>query len=131
MVFQDYSGYKLPLAIAIVLSGQYEDDLDNCEDIVYTGQGGNNLLGNRRQVKDQVMERGNLALKVSVAFDSYSRLFSCFGIDCLASISHLLLAIFSTKHAVRTSYFSCKFMISCLKASQMCSLLNEIGRAIA
>ncbi|KAF7130165.1 hypothetical protein RHSIM_Rhsim10G0001200 [Rhododendron simsii] len=63
VVFQDYSGYKLPLAIAIVLSGQYEDDLDNCEDIVYTGQGGNNLLGNRRQVKDQVMERGNLALK--------------------------------------------------------------------
>lgn len=63
---KDYSGYKLPLAVAIVLSGQYEDDQDNCEDIVYTGQGGNNLLGNRRQIKDQVMERGNLALKNSI-----------------------------------------------------------------
>ncbi|GMP29813.1 hypothetical protein CsSME_00004762 [Camellia sinensis var. sinensis] len=62
-ITKDYSGYTLPLAVSIVLSGQYEDDLDNCEDIVYTGQGGNNLLGNRRQIQDQVMERGNLGLK--------------------------------------------------------------------
>lgn len=46
------------------MSGQYEDDLDNCEDVVYTGQGGHNLHGNRRQFKDQVMEKGNLGLKV-------------------------------------------------------------------
>ncbi|KAM7509323.1 hypothetical protein LguiA_019776 [Lonicera macranthoides] len=58
-----YGGYKLPLSVAIVISGQYEDDVDNCEDVVYTGQGGNNLLGNKRQVSDQVMERGNLGLK--------------------------------------------------------------------
>ncbi|RVX06887.1 Histone-lysine N-methyltransferase, H3 lysine-9 specific SUVH4 [Vitis vinifera] len=62
-MLQEYSGYTFPLAVAIVLSGQYEDDLDNSEDVVYTGQGGNNLLGNKRQVQDQVMERGNLALK--------------------------------------------------------------------
>lgn len=42
----------------------YEDDLDNSEDIIYTGQGGHDLLGNKRQIKDQKMERGNLALKV-------------------------------------------------------------------
>lgn len=54
----------MPLAVAIVLSGMYEDDLDNAEDVVYTGQGGHNLLGNKRQIKDQKMERGNLALKV-------------------------------------------------------------------
>ncbi|KAI3463150.1 hypothetical protein Pfo_019813 [Paulownia fortunei] len=59
----DLEGRKLPLAISIVLSGQYEDDLDNCEEIVYTGQGGNNLLGNKRQIRDQVLERGNLGLK--------------------------------------------------------------------
>ncbi|PIN24226.1 histone H3 (Lys9) methyltransferase SUV39H1/Clr4, required for transcriptional silencing [Handroanthus impetiginosus] len=55
--------YKLPLAVSIVLSGQYEDDLDNCNEIVYTGQGGNNLLGDKRQISDQVMKRGNLGLK--------------------------------------------------------------------
>ncbi|XAR52062.1 Histone-lysine N-methyltransferase [Bertholletia excelsa] len=61
--WKQYNVYTLPLAVSIVLSGQYEDDLDNCEDIVYTGQGGNNLLGNKRQVQDQVMKRGNLGLK--------------------------------------------------------------------
>ncbi|XP_047967700.1 histone-lysine N-methyltransferase, H3 lysine-9 specific SUVH4 [Salvia hispanica] len=57
------NGYKLPLAVSIVLSGQYEDDFDNCEEIVYTGQGGNNLLGDKRQIADQEMKRGNLALQ--------------------------------------------------------------------
>ncbi|KAI3503648.1 hypothetical protein L1887_32095 [Cichorium endivia] len=58
-----YPEYKLPITVAIVLSGQYEDDLDNSEDVVYTGQGGNNLLGDKRQISDQVMKRGNLGLK--------------------------------------------------------------------
>ena len=60
---QGLNGYKLPLAVSIVLSGQYEDDFDNCEEIVYTGQGGNNLLGDKRQIADQEMKRGNLALQ--------------------------------------------------------------------
>ncbi|GMN57388.1 hypothetical protein TIFTF001_026500 [Ficus carica] len=59
----EYSKYTFPLAVAIVLSGMYEDDLDNAEDVVYTGQGGHNLTGDKRQIRDQVMERGNLALK--------------------------------------------------------------------
>ncbi|KAI8016531.1 putative trehalose-phosphate phosphatase F [Camellia lanceoleosa] len=42
ILFKDFSGYTLPLTIAIVLSGQYEDDLDFCDDIVYIDQGGNN-----------------------------------------------------------------------------------------
>lgn len=62
----DYSKYTFPLAVAIVLSGQYEDDLDNSEDVIYTGQGGNNLLGDKKQMQDQKMERGNLALKNSM-----------------------------------------------------------------
>ncbi|CAB1184504.1 unnamed protein product [Spirodela intermedia] len=65
----EYSEYSFPLAICIVLSGMYEDDLDNSEDIIYTGQGGHDLLGNKRQIKDQKMERGNLALKNSMLHD--------------------------------------------------------------
>ncbi|ONK56108.1 uncharacterized protein A4U43_C10F4210 [Asparagus officinalis] len=60
---EQYRGYTLPLAVCIVLSGMYEDDQDNSEDVVYTGQGGHDLLGNKRQVKDQKLERGNLALQ--------------------------------------------------------------------
>ncbi|XVF59943.1 hypothetical protein PTKIN_Ptkin08bG0002400 [Pterospermum kingtungense] len=59
----EYEHYIFPLAVAIVLSGMYEDDLDNAEDVVYTGQGGHDLTGNKRQIRDQVLERGNLALK--------------------------------------------------------------------
>ncbi|WCJ18170.1 Histone-lysine N-methyltransferase H3 lysine-9 specific SUVH4 [Euphorbia peplus] len=58
-----YKTYTFPLAVAIVLSGMYEDDKDNAEEVVYTGQGGHDLCGNKRQIKDQVMKLGNLALK--------------------------------------------------------------------
>ncbi|KAK7311287.1 hypothetical protein RJT34_09321 [Clitoria ternatea] len=58
-----YTDYVFPVAVAIVLSGMYEDDLDNAEDVVYTGQGGHNLTGDKRQIRDQKLERGNLALK--------------------------------------------------------------------
>lgn len=60
---EEYKGYTFPLAVCIMLSGMYEDDLDNSEDIVYTGQGGHDLLGTKQQVSDQKLERGNLALK--------------------------------------------------------------------
>ncbi|CAI8613494.1 unnamed protein product [Vicia faba] len=62
---KEYNSYNLPVAVAIVISGMYEDDLDNAEDVIYTGQGGHNLTGNKRQMGDQKMERGNLALKNS------------------------------------------------------------------
>ncbi|XP_062151731.1 histone-lysine N-methyltransferase, H3 lysine-9 specific SUVH4 isoform X2 [Alnus glutinosa] len=59
----EYRNYTFPLAVAIVLSGMYEDDLDNADDVVYTGQGGHDLTGKKHQIQDQKMERGNLALK--------------------------------------------------------------------
>lgn len=46
------------------MSGIYEDDLDKADEIIYTGQGGNDLLGNHRQIGSQQLKRGNLALKV-------------------------------------------------------------------
>lgn len=76
---KEYKGYTFPLAVAIVLSGQYEDDVDNSEEIVYTGQGGNDLLGNKRQIEDQKMIRGNLALKVCLLYFYFLLCFSfCF-----------------------------------------------------
>ncbi|KAL1352566.1 hypothetical protein HN51_016557 [Arachis hypogaea] len=61
--------YEYPIAVAIVLSGQYEDDVDNADDVVYTGQGGHNLTGDKRQINDQKLERGNLALKNCIEQD--------------------------------------------------------------
>ena len=63
---QDWPDVVLPITVSIVMSGGYEDDVDNSEDVIYTGQGGNNLTGDRRQIKDQKMTKGNLALKVCI-----------------------------------------------------------------
>lgn len=63
--YQDEAGYQgliFPLATCIVMSGAYEDDLDNADEIIYTGEGGNNLLGNCHQGAEQTLVRGNLAL---------------------------------------------------------------------
>ena len=63
---QEYNNYTFPLAVAIVLSSMYEDDLDIVKDVVYTGQGGHNLIGDKSQIRDHVLERRNLALKVCI-----------------------------------------------------------------
>jgi putative restriction endonuclease len=55
------SGSKSEGADSIVLSGGYEDDVDLGDTIVYTGHGGQDPV-TRRQVADQKLERGNLAL---------------------------------------------------------------------
>ena len=48
------------------MSGGYEDDVDKLEELIYTGQGGNDLKGDRRQYRDQrVLDKSNLSLKVS------------------------------------------------------------------
>uniref|UniRef100_A0ACD5TH21 Uncharacterized protein n=1 Tax=Avena sativa TaxID=4498 RepID=A0ACD5TH21_AVESA len=60
-----YQGLTFPLATSIVMSGVYEDDFDKADEIIYTGEGGNNLLGNSHQKTNQTLLRGNLALKNS------------------------------------------------------------------
>jgi euchromatic histone-lysine N-methyltransferase len=58
----DLGGDKI--GCSIVASGGYEDDEDHGETMMYTGHGGNNK-SDKRQVRDQVPEGGNLALKNS------------------------------------------------------------------
>ena len=53
-------------ATCVVVSGGYADDVDNGEELVYTGQGGNDINSSRKQVKDQVLKSGNLALTINV-----------------------------------------------------------------
>jgi len=51
-------------AESIVLSGGYEDDVDEWDRIIYTGQGGKDPV-TRSQIADQELTRGNLALVTS------------------------------------------------------------------
>ena len=48
-------------ARSIVFSGGYVDDVWDSENPIYTGEGGRDQQG--RQVRDQIMVRGNLALR--------------------------------------------------------------------
>ncbi|XP_023332891.1 E3 ubiquitin-protein ligase UHRF1 isoform X4 [Eurytemora carolleeae] len=53
---------------SIVLSGGYEDDVDNGDSFTYTGSGGRDLSGNKRtaeQSKDQALDRSNEAIAYS------------------------------------------------------------------
>ena len=55
------SGSEKDGADSIVVSGGYEDDEDFGDEIIYTGHGGNDPKTNK-QVADQALTRGNLAL---------------------------------------------------------------------
>ncbi|GFZ02051.1 SU(VAR)3-9 homolog 5 [Actinidia rufa] len=55
----------MAIALSVVASGAYDDDLDNPDVLIYSGQGGN-LVGRAKKPEDQKLERGNLALKNSI-----------------------------------------------------------------
>lgn len=57
------SGSKDEGADSIVISGGYEDDFDSGDEIIYTGEGGQDDKG--RHVANQELTRGNLALAKS------------------------------------------------------------------
>jgi len=61
-----FNEWSEPVATSIISSGGYEDDEDDGETLIYTGQGGNNYKTDRRQTDDQKLERGNLALERSM-----------------------------------------------------------------
>ncbi|KAM3397012.1 hypothetical protein P3S68_000524 [Capsicum galapagoense] len=62
--FMDSRG--LLVAISIVASGAYDDDLGDAHELIYSGQGGN-VVGKVKIPEDQKLVKGNLALKNSIA----------------------------------------------------------------
>ncbi|XP_076763687.1 ubiquitin-like with PHD and ring finger domains 1 [Xylocopa sonorina] len=61
-------GRETDCAYSIVLSGGYEDDIDNGDEFMYTGSGGRDLSGNKRTAEqscDQILTRMNKALAVN------------------------------------------------------------------
>ncbi|OAD54927.1 E3 ubiquitin-protein ligase UHRF1 [Eufriesea mexicana] len=61
-------GRETDCAYSIVLSGGYEDDIDNGDEFIYTGSGGRDLSGNKRTAEqscDQMLTRMNKALAVN------------------------------------------------------------------
>ncbi|KAJ1734854.1 hypothetical protein LPJ61_000860 [Coemansia biformis] len=65
------SGSSTKPAVSIVLAGGYPEDIDHGEEFVYTGSGGYDLSGNKRQAKvqsfDQELTRQNRSLALACA----------------------------------------------------------------
>jgi len=61
-------GNKSDGSASIVLSGGYEDDIDELDYILYTGQGGQDVPGGK-QVADQEFVRGNKGLQLSYEYN--------------------------------------------------------------
>ncbi|KAF7819187.1 histone-lysine N-methyltransferase, H3 lysine-9 specific SUVH1-like [Senna tora] len=65
----DYMGVKFnqdqeePLAVSIISSGGYEDNVEDGDVLIYSGQGG---VNRSKEASDQKLERGNLALEKSL-----------------------------------------------------------------
>ncbi|OVA17185.1 SET domain [Macleaya cordata] len=55
-----------PVSVSIVSAGVYEDDVDDGDVLIYSGQGGNIYRKDGKDVADQKLERGNLALEKSL-----------------------------------------------------------------
>lgn len=55
-------------ACSIVMSGGYEDDIDDLNYVLYTGHGGQDVPGGK-QIRDQEFTRGNKALQLSQEYD--------------------------------------------------------------
>ena len=55
-------------ACSIVMSGGYEDDIDDLDYVLYTGHGGQDVPGGK-QVKNQDFTRGNKALQLSQEYN--------------------------------------------------------------
>ncbi|CAM0951106.1 unnamed protein product [Alopecurus aequalis] len=51
----------VPVAISIVASGGYPDELSSSDELIYTGSGGK--ASGKKEAEDQELKRGNLALK--------------------------------------------------------------------
>ncbi|KAJ0979043.1 hypothetical protein J5N97_014517 [Dioscorea zingiberensis] len=54
-----------PVAVAVVSAGGYENDDEDADVLIYTGQGGSGK-NDKKQIDDQKLERGNLALERSL-----------------------------------------------------------------
>ncbi|KAA8517390.1 hypothetical protein F0562_017683 [Nyssa sinensis] len=66
----DYMSVKItvdeePVAVSIVSSGGYEDNGEDADVLIYSGQGGN-MYSKNKETSDQKLERGNLALEKSL-----------------------------------------------------------------
>ena len=103
-------------ACSIVLSGGYEDDIDDLNYIQYTGQGGQNYPSYGKQVKDQEFTRGNKALVLSHKYNLPVRVIRGFQIQKDPSKGYRYDGLYYVNRFERikgkSGFYICRFHLS-------------------
>jgi putative restriction endonuclease len=114
-------------ACSIVLSGGYEDDIDDLNYIRYTGQGGQDKPGGK-QVKDQEYIRGNKALVLSSKYNLPVRVIRGFQIPNGPDTGYRYDGLYYVNKFERikgqSGYYICRFHLSSEKEIE--KLENEL-----
>jgi [histone H3]-lysine9 N-trimethyltransferase EHMT len=74
------------VAISIVASGGYPDELSSSDELIYTGSGGK--AAGKKEAEDQKLERGNLALKSCIETKTPVRVIHGFKGQSRGEVSH-------------------------------------------
>jgi [histone H3]-lysine9 N-trimethyltransferase EHMT len=74
------------VAISIVASGGYPDELSSSDELIYTGSGG--MANSKKDAKDQNLKRGNLGLKNCIETKAPVRVIHGFKGQSRGEVSH-------------------------------------------
>ena len=108
-------------ACSIVLSGGYEDDVDELDYILYTGQGGQDSPGGK-QVSDQEFIRGNKGLVLSKEYNLPVRVTRGYQVQNGPEKGYRYDGLFFVKDYERikgkSGYYICRFHLESEKSVQ-------------
>ena len=118
-------------ASSIVLSGGYEDDIDDWNDILYTGQGGQDKPGGK-QVADQEFTLGNEGLRISCKYNLPVRVTRGFQIKNGPPKGYRYDGLYYVKNYERvkgkSGFYVCRFNLSTEKSVEKFESELEYGK---
>lgn len=115
-------------ACSIVMSGGYEDDIDELDYVLYTGHGGQDVPGGK-QIKDQEFIEGNQALKLNFENNLPIRVTRGFQIENGPPNGYRYDGLYYINHIERvigkSGYLVCRFHLQSEKSIE--NLETELG----
>lgn len=116
-------------AYSIILSGGYDDDIDNLDEVSYTGQGGQDKPGGR-QIADQEFTRGNYGLQLSCHYQLPVRVTRGHQVEYGPEAGYKYDGLYFVKNYERvkgnSGFFICRFYL--VSEASFDSLERALGR---
>ncbi|TVU09312.1 hypothetical protein EJB05_42776, partial [Eragrostis curvula] len=106
----------VPVAISIVASGGYPDELSSSDELIYTGSGGK--AAGKKEAEDQKLVRGNLALKNCIEAKTPVRVIHGFKGQSRGEVAHS-----KSKQVSTFTYDGLYNVVECWQAGQKGSMV--------